>query len=231
MEIFSELFIFSLIPIKPDEDKPQRRLKRAEQAAFSLSPELTGILVGLFLGDLYVQKRKPQWNPTLKFKQGIINSQYLMHLYGLFQSYCPSAPKVHVGAPNKITGKINSYIAFHSYSLSCFNELYDLFYPNGKKVVPQNIGDLLTPSGLCYWICDDGYWDDNATFLCTNAFSLEEVNLLVKVLADKFNLKCSILRQKNGYVIRISSYSMPHLHTLVGSIIPPMMQYKVFGKS
>jgi hypothetical protein len=25
-----------------------------------------------------------------------------------------------------------------------------------KKVVPLNIDELLTPLGLCYWICDDG---------------------------------------------------------------------------
>jgi hypothetical protein len=33
-------------------------------------------------------------------------------------------------------------------SLPCLNELNQLFYPEGKKVVPLNIGDLLTPAGL-----------------------------------------------------------------------------------
>ena len=29
-------------------------------------------------------------------------------------------------------------------------------YSEGKKIVPLNIGELLTALGLCYWICDDG---------------------------------------------------------------------------
>jgi hypothetical protein len=128
IDIFSGLFLSFSVPVVPGEDiegapKPTRGLGALNWSkAFSLSADLKGILVGLFLGDLYVQKLKPQWNPTLKFKQGIVNEQYLMHLYGLFQSYCPSAPKVYISAPNKITGKVNSYMAFHSYSLPCFGK-------------------------------------------------------------------------------------------------------------
>jgi hypothetical protein len=55
----------------------------------------------------------------------------------------------------------HSRVRFHTYSLPCFNELRDLFYVENKKVIPSNIGDLLTLEGLCYWICDDGYWNGN----------------------------------------------------------------------
>ena len=46
MDIFSELFIFSLVPIKP------KRLTKLEREKISLTPELTENLVGLLLGDL-----------------------------------------------------------------------------------------------------------------------------------------------------------------------------------
>ena len=68
----------------------------------------------------------------------------------------------------------------------------------GNKVVPsplncfaidgKNIGDLLSPSGLAYWICDDGApffeWGlkkmaSGGLTLCTNSFSVKEVSLLV----------------------------------------------------
>lgn len=40
--------------------------------------------------------------------------------------------------------------------LPCFNYLWELFYADNVKVVPQNIGELLTSSALAFWIMDDG---------------------------------------------------------------------------
>ena len=53
------LFGSSLVPIKPGADKPKRvNLTKGEKEAFSLSSELTDIIVGLVLGDMNVQKDK-----------------------------------------------------------------------------------------------------------------------------------------------------------------------------
>jgi LAGLIDADG DNA endonuclease family len=73
------------------------------------------------------------------FVQGIVHKDYLMHLYELFKSYCSMVPKTISQASN------SRNIFFNTCSLTCFNELYDLFYPGGIKIVPQNIGELLTP--------------------------------------------------------------------------------------
>jgi hypothetical protein len=34
--------------------------------------------------------------------------------------------------------------------LPCFNEFRELFYIAGKKVIPNNIYELLTPKGLAF---------------------------------------------------------------------------------
>ena len=47
--------------------------------------------------------------------------------------------------------------------------------------------------------------------LNTQGFTLEEVNLLINVLTDKFNLKCTINKNSGHYVIRISSKTLPVL--------------------
>jgi hypothetical protein len=51
---------------------------------------------------------------------------------------------------DKRTGNIYKRIQFVTYCLPCFNELYLAFYPEGKKRIPINIGELLTPLGLAY---------------------------------------------------------------------------------
>jgi LAGLIDADG DNA endonuclease family len=87
----------------------------------------------------------------------------------LFKDYCGTPLQVSNHKPSKITGKEYSFIRFNTLAFPCFNEFYALFSPNGIKVIPLNIGELLTPIGLAYWILDDGssknlYW----YYLCTS---------------------------------------------------------------
>jgi hypothetical protein len=51
---------------------------------------------------------------------------------------------------DKRTDKIYRSVYFNTFSLPCFNYYYELFYLDGLKIVPKNIGDLLTASGLAY---------------------------------------------------------------------------------
>ena len=73
-------------------------------------------------------------------------------------------------------------------TLPCFNPLYAKFYVNGKKVVPANIADLWTSVSLAYWMTFTG----NGLNLYTNAFSQDELKLLVEALDKKFSIKASI---------------------------------------
>jgi hypothetical protein len=121
--IFSGLLLSTLVPLKPSEDQPSRRLTQAEKDKFTLSKELKDILVGLMMGDLYALKRGKtvKGNTALRFEQGIGHEKYLLHLFELFQNYCPSSPKITNRLPDKRTGKIYSRISFNTYSLPCFN--------------------------------------------------------------------------------------------------------------
>ena len=120
-----------------DSKKP--RLTKLERSNIILPQDLKDILVGLILGDLSIQKRTPNSNPVCKFEQGIIHKDYLFHLYDLFKDFCPSSPSIKDRKPDPITGNVSTRVSFDTYSLPCFNEYYNIFYPNGKKVIPQNI--------------------------------------------------------------------------------------------
>ena len=99
-----------------------------------------------------------------------------------------------------------------------------------KKIIPSMIGELLTPLGLAYLICDDGTWckQGRRVILCTESFTLEDVNLLVDVLNNKFHLKCyKNNRGTGGARIIIPSYSVSILQTLLASHMPSMMKHKI----
>ena len=138
------ILISNIIALKP------KRLKNLEKLEFTLSNELKEILIGLILGDLFIRKKGINRDTSLQFKQGVIHQEYIYHLFTLFEKYCPSQPKIVDSIPDIRTGNIYKYILFNTYTLPCFNDFYNLFYKSNKKIVPINIGDLLTPLSLAY---------------------------------------------------------------------------------
>jgi len=56
-----------------------------------------------------------------------------------------------------------------------------MFYNNGRKVLPGNIYEYLTPLALAVWIMDDGGFANYGIRLATNRFKLNEVELLQEV--------------------------------------------------
>ena len=58
----------------------------------SMRQELKDILIGLLLGDLYVEKQKGYKNARLQFKQSSAHKEYLDYLYDLFKEYSGSKP-------------------------------------------------------------------------------------------------------------------------------------------
>ena len=73
--------------------------------------------------------------------------------------------------------------------MPCLNYYKDLFYKDGKKIIPANISELLTARALAYWICADGNLGSHGeTNLYCMTYSLEEIELLRKALIKNFKL-------------------------------------------
>lgn len=206
-------------------------LTKAEKKAIVIPSKLNNILIGLILGDLSCVKNRA--NARFRFKQSTIHEDYLRLLYSIFYLFCGSGPKINHAKPHPKTGKVYSSIEFTTYRLPCLTELYNLFYINNVKVIPRNIADLLTPIGLAYWIADDGSWNAPGRYvvLCTDSFTLGEVELLITALNTKFLFNC--YKVKNGnkkgtqYRIVIPAVSVPRLRELIADDMPCMMKYKL----
>lgn len=141
---------------------------------------------------IYIRKRSK--NTSLHFKQSIKNEPYIIHLYTIFQEFCKTTPQIKDA---RLKDKTHQSIFFDTLTYEAFNYYYDLFYKNKKKVIPSNIEELLTARSLAYWAMDDGSPDRSGFVFNTNSFTLSEVELLVKVLKNKFNLNCSIHTRKD----------------------------------
>jgi hypothetical protein len=105
-----------------------------------------------------------------------------------------------------------------------------MWYRPGKKIVPGNIMEILTPIGLAHWIMGDGSKQNFGLHLSVYAFTKEDVKLLIEVLEFKFGLKCSIHNLStinNKPRIYIWKESMPLLKHIVSRYIIAEMKYKI----
>lgn len=74
---------------------------------------------------------------------------------------------------------------------------------------------------------DDGTWKKPGCRISTNCFTKEEVELLISALDTKFNLKCSLHKNKENYLLYIKQESIPLLKKLVLPYMIPSMHYKL----
>jgi hypothetical protein len=111
--------------------------------------------------------------------------------------------------------------------LPCFTELLNIWYPQGKKIVPENILDLLDAIALAHWVQGDGTWAKTGLVLCTESFSPQDVNRLLNVLIFKFKLDCTLQKSGASFNIYIRAKSMPLLRTLILQHIHSSMLYKL----
>lgn len=206
--------------------KPGKRLTNVERDSFSVTPNLHGVIIGSCLGDLYIRREKT--NARLIFKQGIVHKDYIYHLFQIFSSYSNMEAPKHHESFDKRTSKTYTSIVFNTYSLPCFNFYHDLFYVDRVKRVPDNIGELLTPVGLAYWAMEDGTKVSSGFRFCTDSYTFEEVQLLIKVLKSNFDLNCTIHKmRKDQHRIYIKLDSMGQFRSIVTPHFHELMMYKL----
>jgi hypothetical protein len=205
-----------------------KRLTKLEREQFSIDTSLNDTIIGLTLGDLHIRKQPASTNVRFCFEQGLIHEEYILHLYELFKNYCMSGLKYSTRKPDKRTGNIYSRVTFTTYSLPCLNIYHELFYRDGKKIIPNNIEELLTARALAYWAMDDGSKNKNNFYFNTDSYTKEEVQLLIDALKNKFDLDTSMHKMTDSnYRIFIRVRSMSKFKDLVTPYFHESMMYKL----
>lgn len=196
--------------------------------------DILSIIFGSLLGNSDVERYT---NPSgggngtrISFTQEATHKEYLLWLHNLISNlgYCTQKiPKIQTRLG--IGGKIRYILRYHTFTYSSINWIYDLWYVNGVKSVPKNIGDFITPLALAIWIIAEGDRVGKGIKFYTNSFSYEDSLLLSKTLFDKYNLHTSVQSAgvKNEYIIYVFKESMPSLRDIVRPYVVSSMLYKL----
>lgn len=169
------------------------------------STELRSFFYGTLLGDSYIH------NHVFYCKQ--VSKDLIDFKAKIVQQYLPDS-HVRVNEYEAYTDKNN----VHHQKYWCISakgeyikKLEQLFYPNGKKVLPSNVINKLTPLGLAMWYADDGttilvgknngYVRSRRVQLCTDCFSQEELTQCIQEFS-KINYAPTLLK-RNEKIYRL----------------------------
>ena len=110
----------------------------------------------------------------------------------------------------------------------CITELRNDFYVDGKKRIPQNIYELLTPVALAHMIMGDGNVSRHGLIICTDSYTIIDIVRLINVLIIKYKLECTLrYHTPTQPRIYIRQRSMPLLINIVSSHMHHSMLYKL----
>jgi LAGLIDADG DNA endonuclease family len=202
------------------------------------------VLVGTLLGDASFSLAKKKPNYSVKFEQGKKNEAYVLHLFRIFKPFVGTGPVERVINKNKApVEKLRYAVWFRTYQHDSLKYYYHAFYKQvldpknpdlvleKTKIVPKNIGKLLTPRAMAYWFMDDGSYEDqtNRTYLFnTQGFSIKDSEFLCDILLEKYNIKARTNYDKGLKRIRVLTESAPILLALIKDYVIPEFQYKLY---
>lgn len=192
-----------------------------------LSKKQKSILFGTILGDGYLQKTGKK-NARLRLEHGAKQKEYLFwkieNLDKLFQGKPKYLERIH-----PITKRKYCYWRHQSQSTPYLGKLRRIFYPDGKKKIPDNLEKYLHPIMLTVWYMDDGYYykRDKCSYLYLGNTTQKEAEIVAQALLKNFNLLTKVKQKNRGYAIYISPKETLKLKGIIKNYIIPQFNYKL----
>ena len=205
------------------------RNKRLEdrKKKLKLTPEQREVLVGVLLGDACLETQNRGRTYRIKFEQSDKHREYLWHLYQVFKDWVSTPPQKKMV---NIRGKTYIKWWFNTVSHGSFRFYAHQYYGRGRKTIPRLIHRWLTPRALAYWFADDGSRKSRESYALifnTQGYEKFEVERLQKLLVEKYGLRVSLRKQKEGWQLYIHGESFSRFKELVELYLHPSMRYKL----
>lgn len=188
---------------------------------------------GSLLGDGSLEKPPRGVNAYFRESHSEKQKDYLLYKAELLGGLCSKAGqhirKGQYGLQKQWT-RHNEW-RLHTHCHPWLTETWQLFYPDGRKVVPDFIFDKLGPFGLAMWYLDDGSAIvTGGGKIATCNFTFDEVEQLAKLLQNKFWIE-GLPRKEGKYpIIYITQSGFQRLRSTIREFVPPSMQYKLIHK-
>lgn len=199
-----------------------------------LTKEEKDILVGSLLGDGCLRIMDGCKAPAFSVSHSEKQKEYVFWKYEKLRKWVTTPPWREERTYHKNRSRKTISWRFQTISNTVFSDLYNTFYKNGKKIIPESLSLLLknSPLALAVWLMDDGNRNHQSVFLNTQSFSLKEQHRLSEVLHEVYGFHVTVNKhsRSNGvelHRIRIDTASTRGLKSILGNHILPQFYYKI----
>lgn len=185
----------------------------------SITEHQKAIITGSVLGDAGLYSNWSNTNYRLHVRQCLKQSAYVEWKYQALAPLVLTAPQYYDRTKS---------VWFRTISHPELTQLHEIFYQDGKKIIPENIAEYLAnPVTIAVWFMDDGNISGSGFNLNTQSFTLAENQLLVETLKDIWGLKSSI-HMNHGYPrLYVQARSAGKFADMVRAHILPELTYKL----
>jgi len=164
----------------------------------NLNNEIRDMIIGCILGDAHIGRVNNN-KGFITFEQTIKHKEYILDIYNkLSKSNIELNDIKYYSRKDYRYDSLNSSIYFKTYNSELLYPFVNMFLSDTNiKILPLDIEKYLNPITLAYWICDDGQQvKEGGITLCTDNYTLAEVEILIKALSNRYNFECSIHKKK-----------------------------------
>jgi len=181
------------------------------------------VFLGTMLGDGHLQLPNDCKTVSGEFVHCLAQKEFCLWKYRQLKRFCREPFETF--QDDKRTLKRYFKIVCKLYSNPLFNKYYDLLYSNKIKYIKEELFNKIESLGLATWYMDDGTKScTGGCTLCTNSFTKEDLDIIIKVLKNKFNISANIYKDSTLYIPK-KSYLI--FESLIKPHIIPSMQYKM----
>lgn len=189
---------------------------------------LDNVLIGTILGDAYLQSTGKQ-NARLRLEHGLKQESYLLwkvrELEKIFQGKLTYLSRKH---PK--TKQTYHYVRYQTYTHEFLGTLREMFYPRGKKQIPECLAEIINPFVLAVWYMDDGYYDSrhNSAYLYLGTTARLEAEIAQHAIQSKLKIENKVKDlKKKGFALYFSPGETRKLKSEIKNHVLPFFIYKL----
>lgn len=183
-----------------------------------LSKEQEQLIIGCLLGDGRLECRSLAKTARLRIHHADSQKDYLFWKFEQLKNLITSNPRRHEYIDKRYLKKVVSWY-FHTKTLVSLSNLYRLFYANGKKIVPENLGTMLTPYVLAVWIMDDGCLFNQSLILNTQSFTIDEQRYLQELFKKQYGVEVGIQKDRNNFRLYFPKQATKRIQEIIAPFL------------
>ncbi|MFH1769514.1 MAG: LAGLIDADG endonuclease [Parcubacteria group bacterium] len=182
------------------------------------------IVIGSILGDATLELNWSKTNCRMRIDHSIKQEDYVRLKYTILKDWVLTEPKYY---------KPHRSIWFRTISHPNLTELWKIFYKNKKKIIPENIAELIqNPLTVATWFMDDGnVRRRNSRIISydlnTQSFTYAENEKLLNALKTVYGISCSLHKNHNRHRIYIGTNEKNKFQKIIRKLSTPSLKYKL----